>query len=308
MSSEQSSVRTVFCATDFSETAEVALEQAAALAGQHEAKLVIGHMVEPLPAEPYPLPMAVRTDEGRLRDAAKERLAELAERYRKRSMSVEVVVEVGPPGGGLVDLAERAAADLLVIGTRGLSGLAHLLLGSTAEYVVRRAKCPVLTIHPDDRASLAGARVVVVPTDFSDDAAAAVDVFLRLFEASALPDVELVFADSIPPYFEAMTHERLARYHQPDERGEEIEERMAPLVDALTARGFRVATRVLDGQPVEAISAHAAARKADLIVMCTHGRSAIVNALLGRTAQRVVQKAPCPVLTICPERRRKVGA
>ena len=308
MPTEPPPIRTVFCANDFSETAALALRQAEALAWQHGAKLVIGHMVEPLPADPYPLPMAAPSQEAEIRQAASDRLATIADALSGEAFPVETMLEVGVPGRGLVDMAQRAGADVLVIGTRGLSGLKHLLLGSTAEYVVRRAECPVLTIHPEDRASIADAKVVLVPTDFSDDAAAAVDTFLDLFRASSLPDVELVFADSVPPYLESMTHERLARYHQTDERLEELEERMVPLVDALVARGFRVTTRVLDGQPVEAISAHAAAREADLIVMCTHGRSAIVNALLGRTAQRVVQVAPCPVLTICPERRRKVGA
>ena len=307
MSDEQSPIRTIFCATDFSETAGLALKQAEALAWQHGAKLVIGHVLEPLPADPYPVPITVHTDDARLREIARAKLSELADGLEGESFPVEVALEVGAPGRTLVELAERVGASVLVVGTRGLSGLRHLLLGSTAEYVVRRARCPVLTVHPDDRASIADARVIVVPTDLSDDAAAAIDAFRDLFRSRSLPQVELVYADATPPYLEAMTHERLARDDEPDERRDEIEARMAPLVEDLAARGFRVTTRVLDGQPVEAVTGHAAARNADLIVMCTHGRSAIVNALLGRTAQRVVQHAPCPVLTTCPERRRDVG-
>jgi len=194
--------------------------------------------------------------------------------------------------------------DLLIIGTRGLTGFKHLVLGSTAEYVVRRAPCPVLTIHPEDRKMIDDARVVLLPTDLSVDADAAVDAFLELFSFKHVPRVELVFADATPPYLEAMSHERLSRYHQPDARREDIEAQLAPLVSRLTDSGFDVTTHVLDGGPVEAITELAEKSGADLIALSTHGRSAILNALLGRTAQRIVHHAPCPVLSVCPSRRR----
>jgi nucleotide-binding universal stress UspA family protein len=307
MEAKRGTIGTVVCATDFSPTAELALRQAAGLARKHAARLVLAHAMEPLPAEPYPMPMAMPIEEAEIREQAGARLEALADGHRDASLAVDTYLEMGDPGRSLVDLCERVAADLCVIGTRGLTGLKHLLLGSTAEYVVRRARCPVLTIHPDDRAEISEARSVVVPTDLSGDSSVAVAAFLELFTPEDMPNVQLVFADSTPPYFEYMTHERLERYHQEDARREEIEQQMAPLVADFESRGFTVEKRVLDGPAVEAITDLAEKEGADLILMSTHGRSAIVNALLGRTAQRVVQHAPCPVLTVCPRGRRKVG-
>lgn len=307
MAQDQPTIRTILCATDFSENATVALRQAAALAWQHGATLVLAHAVEPPTADPYPLAMSVGLGDGELRVRVEERVDALAESIGGEGFDVETIVEQGTPGRVLVELADRVGADLLVLGTRGLTGLEHLLLGSTAEYVVRRARCPVLTIHPEDHASVADAKTVLVPTDLSEDAAVAVEAFARLFPARVTPDLELVYVDATPPYLECMTHERLARHHQDDPRLVEIEERLAPLAEGLAAEGFRVVTRVLDGPAVEAITRHAESRGVDLVVMSTHGRSAIVNALLGRTAQRVVQRAPCPVLTVCPKGRRTVG-
>jgi nucleotide-binding universal stress UspA family protein len=63
--------------------------------------------------------------------------------------ALEVEIVEGQPWRTIIDVATREAADLIVLGSHGHSGLAHLTLGSTAEKVVRHAKCPVLTVrHP----------------------------------------------------------------------------------------------------------------------------------------------------------------
>ena len=301
----RSDLATVFCATDFSENAEPALRQAVALATRHEARLVLAHALEPLPVDPYPMPIGRPDAELEIRKAVEDRLAALAERVRRDSgLAVEAITEVGPPGPHLVDMARQAEADVIVIGTRGLTGLKHLVLGSTAEHVVRRADCPVVTVHPGDDPISGPMERVVVPTDLSEDAESAVETLDLLFGDGDRPAIDLVFADSTPPYLESMSHEELAAHHQPDARREELEASLGPLVENIRGRGFDVEVFVVDGAAVEALVAHAEHRGADLIAMSTHGRSALVNALLGRTAQRVVQHATCPVVTVCPSRRR----
>lgn len=297
-------LQTIFCAVDFSETSDLALRHARALAGHHGSTLVLGHAVESLPIEPYPPPMTLEEGQAHVRRIAEERLDALAGELREEGLRVDTRIAVGPPGPQLVDLIRETEASLAVIGTRGQTGLQHLLLGSTAEHVVRRSLAPVLTIHPTDQQTIEKARRVVVPTDLSEDAEVALDAFLQLFPGDALPRVDLVYADAPPPYLRSMSHELLAGQGRTDERREEIEGHMAPLVQRLRERGFEVGLQVVDGSPVEAVTGLADVEGADLIVMSTHGRSAIANALLGRTAQRVVQRAPCPVLTVCPKRRR----
>ncbi len=302
--SRTAGIQTIFCATDFSDTSELAIRHTAALARRHDARIVIGHVVEPLPIEPYPLPMALPEGEAKVRELAWQRLEDVGEALRDSGLVVETQQGIGPPGPQLVEMACKAEASVVVIGTRGQTGLQHLLLGSTAEYVVRRSTAPVITIHPDDRETIETPRLVVVPTDLSTDAEVAMEAFIDLFDGDHRPKLELVFADSTPPYLEAMSHERLAKFHQPDARREELEKHIAPMVKRLEGHGFEVGLQVLDGDPVEAVTNVADVEGADLIVMSTHGRSALVNALLGRTAQRVVQRATCPVLTVCPKRRR----
>ena len=299
----EDAIETVLCATDFSETAGRALRHATRLARRHRARLVLTHVIEPLPADPYPMPAAMPTGETSLREQGSERLRRLASEIAAADLRVETRLEMGPPGSQLIEVAEQERAALIVLGTRGLTGFRHLVFGSTAEHVVRCARCPVLTVHPEDPEPVDAPSEVILPTDLSADAEVAADAFLALYGEVEGARVVLAFADSTPPYLDALQHERLEEWHEPDARREDLEGRLAPMADRLRARGFEVEVRIQDGGPVDVITSLAETRGADLIVMSTHGHSALVNMLLGRTAQRVVQHAKCPVLTVRPARR-----
>ena len=74
------------------------------------------------------------------------RLTSVAEELRRHGLRLEPELREGPPAPAIVAAARERRADLVVLGTRGLTGLAHLLLGSTAEEVALRAGCPVLVV------------------------------------------------------------------------------------------------------------------------------------------------------------------
>lgn len=287
----------IFCAYDFSETADVALEQAVRFARRHRGLLILAHVVEPIPLGPYPI-LTPPHAELEIVEIARKKIEALAETLRDEGTQVDVRVEQGQPGPHLVTMAEEMGADLFVIGTRGLTGLKHLTLGSTAEYVVRCCECPVLTVHPEDRVLRSSIETVILPTDFSTGAAHAVEAFIALFGEWESPRVFLTYADRTPPYLDPFKHETLERLNQPDVMKEEIEEKLQPIADQLRAADFEVEVAVLDGDPVTATAEIAEETGADLVLLSTKGRGAILNALLGRTAQRIVQFAPCPVLTI----------
>jgi nucleotide-binding universal stress UspA family protein len=134
---------------DFSDHARVVLEWAAHLAEEHESTVVLLHA--------YHLPVEFQQLEGaylpadfwaNVKEEAKASLERAAESLRQRGLQVEEVVREGYPATVIEDEATRQKADLIVIGTHGLSGLKHLLLGSIAERVVQKAPCPVLTVKP----------------------------------------------------------------------------------------------------------------------------------------------------------------
>ena len=136
--------------TDFSETAGEALEAAIQFGKAYGSSLHLVH------AYYFEIPPAyIQTDASfmnpqdvldPMRASAAESIAALVEKVRKAGLDADSTVILGHSSEVVLAEAERLSADLIVMGTRGLTGLDHVLLGSTAERVVRRAHCPVLTV------------------------------------------------------------------------------------------------------------------------------------------------------------------
>jgi nucleotide-binding universal stress UspA family protein len=138
-------VRRILAATDFSVPAQEAVAWARTLAQACQAEVVLLHVVELDPETFATVPREIM--EPAVGAQIRDYLVDRATR-RLRSVAGEgegVEVRLGFPGSGLVQAAEELGVDLVCMGTRGQTGLAHVLLGSVAEYVLRRASAPVLT-------------------------------------------------------------------------------------------------------------------------------------------------------------------
>ena len=147
-------IRTILVPTDYSRCAKKALATAIEFARVFNARIVLLHsfhaeipMVSAMEG-PYSLPPGFY---GGLESAAKEHIEELAARLTEKE-GVEVLGRVAsePAAFAIVGHAEELPADLIVMGTRGLTGLKHVMLGSVAERIVRTAGCPVLTVNDAD--------------------------------------------------------------------------------------------------------------------------------------------------------------
>jgi universal stress protein A len=141
-------IKTILVPTDFSECSEQALAYGRAMAATFGATLHLLHVVQ----DPYTQPWAAEAFPAPLGDM----LAQWQEQARVRleglvpdgeRAGVLVAVQVGGPFQEIVAYAEAQHIDLIVIGTHGRGPLGHMLLGSVAEKVVRRAPCPVLTVR-----------------------------------------------------------------------------------------------------------------------------------------------------------------
>ena len=142
--------------TDFSTTADAALEYAFVLADRFGASLQLLHvladpfMADGMAAETYVLDVPALRD-AMLQDA-RERLAHRAAPREKTTTRIETEVLFGHGARTIAEYAAERGVDLIVMGTHGRTGVAHLLLGSIAERLVRTAPCPVLTVrHPRER-------------------------------------------------------------------------------------------------------------------------------------------------------------
>jgi nucleotide-binding universal stress UspA family protein len=136
----------VLAPIDFSASAARVVEMAGRVVDDG-GEIVLLHVVDWVPTvvEGAFVGMPNVQETNRVRDQSMQKLEEMRRAHAGLPIRVEVVE--GQPAAEIVDLAKRLPADVVVIGTHGRTGIGHLLLGSVAERVLRRASCPVLVVR-----------------------------------------------------------------------------------------------------------------------------------------------------------------
>ena len=140
-------IERILVPVDFSRPSLRALDAAVEFSRPYDAQLIIMFVVEP---GTYGSPLLVSDPEvlaEKQRRAAEGKLSQLERRLRKRDVNCRTLIQFGIAYQAIIETAKRVRADLIVIATHGRTGLAHALIGSVAERVVRTASCPVLTIR-----------------------------------------------------------------------------------------------------------------------------------------------------------------
>jgi nucleotide-binding universal stress UspA family protein len=297
-------VRRMLCPIDFSEPSTHALEQATRLAGWYGARLAVLHVrptVTPHPDLPAGGPMApwlvAELDELRQRVTASCHEATAA------GVAVEPMAAVGDPVHEIVQCAATWPADLIVMGTHGVSGFQHLVLGSVTEKVLRTAPCPVLTVPPRAHTAATQFTRVVCAVDFSDCSLAAVRLAASLAAASGatltlLHVLEWPWHDTAATAVEGVSPaqaQAITEYRRYLEGG--AKERLEAVAASAVPAGT-VATAVRFGTPYVELLDAARQGQADLIVLGVRGRGALDLGFFGSTANHVVRSALCPVLTV----------
>jgi nucleotide-binding universal stress UspA family protein len=135
---------TIVAATDFSACSRAAVRSAASIARRRSAPLLLLHAVESLNIDSPMAPVSMTDWELEVLTAAERELARLADELRQSEITVETRALLGSPAHSILEIAGQVGADLIVLGTHGRKGAAHLFLGSVAERVVRSSPCPVL--------------------------------------------------------------------------------------------------------------------------------------------------------------------
>lgn len=145
-------IKRILCAVDLSEPSKAALQHAEEAAKAFGAELVVVHVIE---SQIYPMAygapaVAYANFEEEARKAALDALDPLVEEIDGRGVSASCLVETGMAWVRVCELAEELGADLVVVATHGWTGLKHALIGSTAERIVRKCRCPVLSVKIED--------------------------------------------------------------------------------------------------------------------------------------------------------------
>lgn len=289
-SATTAAVKTILFPTDFSDASKRAQSYATALANRFRAKLLILHAREP---RDYTLPP--ETWQG-AKDADAQKMEELQKSIARSFPGLKTEPCAGE--GTAWQIVESALAkdkvDMIVLGTRGRTGVGKLLLGSHAEEIFRRAACPVLTVGPhaqDIRGTEKELREVLYATDFSPESQAAapyavslalaLDAHLNLLHVVEEPKVgELVSPTDVMP-----SSERLLGTLVPDDAGLWRDPRCFVERGVASEKILEVAERI----------------PASLIVMGVRKPMGVPGAATHLEigfAHKVVAAAPCPVLTV----------
>jgi nucleotide-binding universal stress UspA family protein len=284
-------LKNILFATDFSHAADAVIPYATEITKHYGAKLFALHVrpavISPLasPASWSTLTAAARIEDEKHKESLTTAFA---------GMNPEILIQEGEIWTEIAKAIEDHKIDLVVIGTRGRSGIGKFFLGSIAEEIFRNSPCPVLTVGPHASAGAVQAgrlRQILYATDFSPASSAA-----------------STYAISLAQEFQAgLTLLHVVAEREPGDlvSPEQVKEPEEHLLKALVGPEVQAACNphyiVERGEAAEKILQVAQSWNADLIVLGVHPESGVPGAathLPIATAHKVVTQASCPVLTI----------
>jgi nucleotide-binding universal stress UspA family protein len=299
--SSQDAPRKVLLATDLSARGDRALERAAAIAAGRNAHLIIVHAFEEIEEasltygrQPGPSwrrpPDAVAMAKQHIRQGLRADVGDTVEK-------ATILIEQGEPAQVIERIATSEGADLVITGVarEGLFASRPVILG-TVEQLLRRLPVPILIVRNRARSAY---QHIVVATDFSEPSAQALQVALRFFPFQPL---HLLHASEAP--YSGLVSD-------PHRHAETFREAHAAQLDTFLASIFlpeddrrRIVPLIEPGAPSSLVREYVLERAADLVVMGTQGRGAVLEALLGSTAKSILSSLSCDALVVRGPRQR----
>jgi nucleotide-binding universal stress UspA family protein len=294
----------ILVTTDFSRNAEEALRFAVPLAQQLGGKITLLHTIDwKVNPQMRSAPGIIDTMNKVAKDAAEDRLESLARAKVPQELLEKTIVEFAPAQVGIPETARDLKIDLIVISTRGHTGLQRILLGSTAARVVRYASCPVLTVRPvagatkvsGPKAANLGPIVtrILVPVVFSEGCTSTVRFATTLARTM---QAQLTLLHVIAP-LPLNCSRYIAEIQQYDAEVKlDAKQKLKSLAATLPKD---ITSEVMLRQNIPHLGIIKAARehRCDLITLPTRDLTSLKDFVLGSTAEKVIRHAPCPVLT-----------
>jgi nucleotide-binding universal stress UspA family protein len=291
---------TIIVGCDLSAPSDQALDRAVAIAERAGAKIVL------VQAQADDAPIAEIDNEmlkqiGEVSAAARAHdargLADRLAAIEARGVQAEVTSRIGPSDEVLAAIALEQAAELIVLGSHGHTGITRMLLGSVASSTIRHATCDVLVCRgPAARTPF---QRPLVATDFSTTASRALDHAAAMSVPGA--PIEVIHAWQLPVGSWGATLIGQARFPWSTVR-DAVLAAAQTLADKLVADhqslGHPLHVELVQGPPASVIT-HAAERNGhDLIVVGAHGHRGVRRLLLGSVAESTIRHSPCSVLVV----------
>ncbi len=269
--------------TDFSKTADAALEVAVSIARQIGASITLIHINElvgpviPVSELHFAIDQELRE---RYVDSIRVNLGKMLEKLSAKfdGIVIEQRVQEGVFASSLIELAKLEGFDMIVMGTKGATGLKEFFVGSNTEKIVRFAPCPVLAVPNNQRTKFNN---ILVATSLDDDQA---NIFEKLKEWHALFGKKAYLLNVNSP--EAYANDERFKADEPGL------EAVADLdFEIIRTPGFTLNEEI-------AIFEQADEKEVDLIVMGTHQRKGLMHLLVGSLTEDVINHSDLPILAI----------
>lgn len=296
-------IRTIFCATDFSKLAESVVAYGITLAREFNAKLIVCHIVDFPVVSMYGEAVSGPIEhQNRFMDYARNEISRL---IGDAPIDSQAIVTLGNTIEEISRLVAEFRADLVITATHGRSGLKRLFLGSVTERLMRILHCPLLILPGTDGDAAPAPKKfpfkrILVGCDFSSDSDLAFQVSLSMAQEfqSELHMVHVVEPSDYKELFK-MPAEQGEKFKQ--DLYDMIKGRLKTMVPEEALHWLTLRTHLLVGKPYEELIRYAEINDMDLIALGIRGQGMVEELLVGSTTDRVIRRAPCPVLSICEE-------
>lgn len=222
---------------------------------------------------------------------------------KRDNITVTEAYRIGAPDEMIAQEADKLPADLIVMGSRGLTALKGLIMGSVTTGVLARTKCPVLLLRGKE-APLTDALRVGIAVDGSKYGMAAVNHVLKAIDFFGkgaqfyLINVVNDYAGAVMPDMAGMALPALSESEVLELQKKEFAETVDPLRPLFEKAGLKPTEVCLVGNPSDEIAAFAKKNKLDLIVMGSHGYTRFKSAVMGSTAIHIAAEGNVPLLII----------
>ncbi|WPB78717.1 universal stress protein [Archangium violaceum] len=290
--------RSVLIPVDLLPNSERVVARTALLPLTENARVTLLHVVPKL--RPRQTRQRIESDARKALDTLGAKLA----RALPKSTRIKTVVTAGIPAAEIARQAKSVKAELVVMGRVGRRALREFFIGSTAERVIRQARLPVLLVRLPSR------KPYQRPLFALDADETALEVLSFGLQMIPVPRAPLPLVHAYDPPIQGFVYPSLtpeqSREHRRHYRQQAIH-RIAKLLSTARLSGavpgldeVRWRSDVRYGSPRSVIPQAVARRRADLLVLGTHGRSGVAHALLGTVAGDVLREVPCDVLVVPP--------
>lgn len=283
--------------TDFSDYSYHAAKYAVAFAKKYGNAIHVLHVIEA--RKGYPYSKKVEHDAlSQLEQTARDQLEEFKRSIEIPGLCVTCHVAKGKAWTKITEYSQKENCSLIVIAAHGRAGLDRFVFGSVAERVVRYASTPCLIVKYPEQECVSDSyefsiRRIMLPTDFSAEVEKALPyaislcrefhALLLLLHVMEMPVVVPEFMPDTGAVLGADTHEY-------------AKELLNRVRNAITE--VSVETSLRSGVPYREICAAVQEMNVDLILIPAHSTPGLVQAIFGSVAEKVVRRAPCPVLTL----------